>query len=91
MTYLLVFVFGLLMGSFLNCVLFRLEESSLSFLKGRSYCPKCRKELSWFDLVPVLSFVFLLGKCRYCKEKISFHYPLVEIMVGIVFMLGFGL
>ncbi len=81
-----VFVFGLIVGSFLNCVIYRLEQSQ-SFLKGRSYCPLCKHTLSWQDLVPVLSFLFLKGKCRYCQKKISWQYPLVELSTGILFLL----
>ncbi|MFH1820416.1 MAG: prepilin peptidase [Candidatus Nealsonbacteria bacterium] len=87
---LIVFLFGLAIGSFLNCVLYRLEIKK-SFLKSRSFCPKCKHVLGFFDLVPVLSFLCLLGKCRYCKKKISFQYPLVEITVGILFLLYFNL
>lgn len=84
--YLFVFLFGLIVGSFLNCVIYRLEQGQ-SFLKGRSYCPHCRHNLSWPDLIPVLSFLFLLGKCRYCQEKISFQYPLVELSTATIFIL----
>ncbi|PIZ87448.1 MAG: prepilin peptidase, partial [Candidatus Nealsonbacteria bacterium CG_4_10_14_0_2_um_filter_40_15] len=83
-----VFIFGLIAGSFLNCVIYRLEQGQ-SFLKGRSYCPLCKHTLSWQDLVPVLSFLFLRGKCRYCRQKISLQYPLVELATGILFVLIF--
>jgi len=83
-----VFIFGLIAGSFLNCVIYRLEQGQ-SFLKGRSYCPLCKYTLSWQDLVPVLSFLFLRGKCRYCRQKISLQYPLVELATGILFVLIF--
>jgi len=82
---LIVFIFGTIVGSFLNCVIYRLEQGQ-SFLKGRSYCPHCKHTLSWQDLVPLLSFLFLKGKCRYCKKPISWRYPLVEIFTGIVFL-----
>jgi leader peptidase (prepilin peptidase)/N-methyltransferase len=82
-----IFVFGLIVGSFLNCIIYRLEKGE-SFLKGRSYCPKCKHRLAWQDLVPVLSFLFLLGKCRYCKKSISFQYPLVELATAILFVLS---
>ncbi len=58
-------------------------------MKGRSYCPHCKHTLSWQDLIPVLSFLFLKGKCRYCKKPISWQYPLVEIFTGIIFLLIF--
>src|SRR3989344_8976228 len=73
-----LFVFGLMVGSFLNVFIYRwpIEEQ---WVKGRSKCMKCKHELSWVDLVPVLSFVFLLGKCKYCGVKLSWQYPLVEL------------
>jgi len=72
-----IFLFGLIVGSFLNW----------SFLKGRSFCPYCKQVLSWQDLIPVFSFLFLKGKCRYCGKKISLQYPLIEIATGLVFVL----
>lgn len=85
--YLFIFLLGLIVGSFLNCVVYRLERGE-SFLKGRSYCPNCRHQLSWIDLVPLFSFVFLAGKCRYCKKPISGQYPLVELIAGLLFFLA---
>lgn len=84
--YIFVFLLGLCIGSFLNCVVFRLEKKQ-SFLRGRSYCPYCKHTLSWQDLIPVFSFLLLKGKCRYCSKKISIQYPLVEILTGILFIL----
>ncbi len=81
----IIFLTGLVFGSFLNCVIYRLETKQ-SFLKGRSYCPLCKHKLSWIDLVPVFSFIFLKGKCRYCQKKISAQYPLVETATGILFV-----
>jgi len=81
-----VFVFGLCVGSFLNCVIYRLEAKK-SFLKGRSFCPHCKHGLNWTDLVPVFSFLFLKARCRHCKKKISIQYPLVEISTGLIFLL----
>ena len=85
--YILVFIFGLCIGSFLNCVIYRLETKKS--LAGRSFCPKCKKQLEWYDLVPVFSFLFLKGKCRNCKQKISTQYPIIEISTGIIFLLIF--
>ncbi len=82
---LVVFAFGLIVGSFLNCVIYRLEKEE-SFLKGRSYCPYCKHGLSWKDLVPLLSFLILKGKCRYCQKQISWQYPLVEISTALLFL-----
>ena len=92
--YFFVFLFGLVVGSFLNCVIYRLALPNFSLknlggLKGRSFCPLCKHELAWQDLIPVFSFIFLRGKCRYCREKISLQYPLVELAAGIIFLLVF--
>lgn len=85
----IVFVFGLMVGSFLNCVIYRLEKEE-SFLKGRSYCPHCKHVLSWQDLIPILSFFVLKRKCRYCQKPISWQYPLVELFTGLIFVLVFN-
>src|SRR3989339_1270941 len=85
LTYLFTFLLGVCIGSFLNCVVYRLE--SKKSLAGRSFCPHCKHILSWKDLIPVLSFLFLKGKCRYCKEKISWQYPAVEVATGLIFLL----
>lgn len=84
----LIFLFGLFVGSFLNCIIYRLKKEK-SFLKGRSMCPFCGHKLGFFDLIPVFSFLFLKGKCRYCQKKISWQYPLVELAVGFLFVLSF--
>jgi len=83
--FILFFVLGLIVGSFLNVVIFRFKKKE-SVLKERSYCPKCKKKLEVWDLVPVLSFLFLGGKCRYCKKPISIQYPLVELVTAVLFM-----
>lgn len=83
-----VFLLGLEIGSFLNCVIYRIGKNE-SFLRGRSFCPHCKHILSWQDLIPVLSFLILRGKCRYCQKKISFQYPLVEIFTGLLFIVIF--
>ncbi len=85
---LVIFIFGLIVGSFLNCLIYRLETGQ-SFLKGRSFCPYCKHLLNWQDLIPVLSFLILKGKCRYCQQKISLQYPLVELTTGFLFFLVF--
>ena len=85
---LFVFIFGLCIGSFLNCVVYRLEKKEK--ITGRSFCPQCKTKLSWSDLFPVFSFLFLLGRCRYCRKKISIQYPIVEIATGLVFLLIFS-
>jgi len=89
LVYLTIFIFGLAVGSFLNCIIYRLKVDK-SFLEGRSYCPKCEHILGWKDLIPIFSFLILKGKCRYCHERISWQYPLVEIATGLLFLLIFN-
>lgn len=76
-------VFGLALGSFLNVAIHRLPLQGESVAKPRrSYCPSCRHELSWRDNIPVLSWLLLRGRCRYCGARISLRYPLVELLTG---------
>jgi len=77
----LIFLFGLCVGSFMNVCIFRLPNSK-SIVHPRSMCPKCGKMIKFYDNIPVLSFLLLKRKCRYCDASISFRYPLVEIMGG---------
>ena len=76
-----VLVMGLILGSFINVVALR-DKNRKSILNGRSKCPNCKHQLVWYDLIPILSFVFLKGKCRYCHKSISLRYPLVEILAS---------
>lgn len=80
-----VFAFGLIWGSFLNVCIFRMPKS-LSVVKPRSHCPKCRQLIAWYDNIPVLSFIFLKAKCRHCKAIIPWRYPLVELITAILFL-----
>lgn len=73
-------LFGLVIGSFLNVCIYRIPQKM--GLGGRSACPHCKQQVAWFDNVPVISFVFLLGKCRKCKTPISVIYPVVELITG---------
>jgi prepilin signal peptidase PulO-like enzyme (type II secretory pathway) len=84
-----VFLFGAVIGSFTNCFVWRLHENET--LLDRSYCPKCRKMIAWFDNIPVLSFFILRGHCRQCGKKISWQYPLVEFTTACLFALSFYL
>ena len=86
MTLLIFFILGLIVGSFLNVVIYRLELVE-SIFWGRSHCPRCKTTLHWYDNVPLVSFILLKGRCRYCGEKISWQYPLVEVLTGIIFTL----
>ncbi len=89
LTNFLIFIFGLIVGSFLNCVACRFKTKK-SFITGRSSCPKCKHRLDWYDLVPLLSWIFLGAKCRYCNKKISWQYPLAEIATGLIFLMVFN-
>jgi prepilin signal peptidase PulO-like enzyme (type II secretory pathway) len=89
---LVLFILGLALGSFTNASVWRLHEQTkaktskrkkeLSISTGRSMCPSCSHTLAWYDLIPLLSWVSLGGRCRYCRAKIPAQYPLVEISVG---------
>ena len=94
-----VFLFGLAVGSFLNAFIYRLEvqqklrllpynrkKMSITVMRGRSFCPSCSHTLAWYDLIPLVSFTLLQGKCRYCTKPISAQYPLVELATGILFV-----
>jgi prepilin signal peptidase PulO-like enzyme (type II secretory pathway) len=87
--FLSLFVFGLIFGSFLNVVTIRYNPdkgfSNMRSLGGRSRCPICRKQLAWYELVPVFSFLFLRGKCRHCGHRISLQYPIVELLTALIF------
>lgn len=83
---LLSFIIGLAVGSFLNVVIYRIDDLK-SIINTRSHCRHCQKNIPWYDLVPLLSFVFLRGKCRSCKEAISWQYPLVELFTASIFAL----
>jgi len=82
----LVVLFGLLFGSFLNVLILRIpKEQSVVF--PSSYCPKCNNKLKWYHNIPLFSWIFLGGKCAYCKDKISIQYPLIELMSAVIFAL----
>src|SRR5579871_1312678 len=82
---LLVFVFGLMLGSFLNVVIYRLPLGKSIVLPG-SHCPGCGAAVRPFDNIPVLSYLILRGKCRFCRVRISPVYPAVELMVALLFL-----
>ncbi len=88
MTYLIGFCSGLIIGSFLNVVIIRLPQHQ-SLIRPGSSCPQCRKKICWWDNVPLLSYAFLGGRCRFCKKKISFRYPMIEFLTGLVFLAAF--
>lgn len=84
--YLIAFIFGLVVGSFLNVVIYRLNTGE-PIINSRSHCIKCGHILKWYELVPVFSFLAQRGKCRTCRQNISWQYPLVEMGTGVIFTL----
>lgn len=87
--FLLAFILGGAIGSFLNVVIDRTTQRGSVNKPIRSYCDHCKATLKTFDLIPIISFVGLGGKCRYCKKPISFQYPIVEGLTGALFVLAF--
>ena len=81
-----MFIIGVLLGSFYTLAVYRIPLKQ-DITHTRSYCPKCNHKLNFWDLIPVLSYIFLGGKCRYCKNKIRPRYIIIEILSGIAFLL----
>ncbi len=79
------FIFGLIVGSFLNVLAFRLRDAET--LLGKSFCRSCKNQIRWYDNIPLISFALLRGLCRDCETKISWQYPLVEMLTGVLFAL----
>lgn len=88
LTLIIVFVFGTIYGSFLNVLLWRLPEGQ--GIGGRSHCRACQHQLAWYDLFPIISFVTLRGRCRYCQTPIHIRYPLVELSSAVALTLYFA-
>jgi len=82
------FAIGMVIGSFLNVCIYRLPRE-LSLIAPGSQCQKCAHALRWRDLVPLLSFIFLVGRCRDCGSRVGWRYPLVEALTGLVFAAGY--
>jgi prepilin signal peptidase PulO-like enzyme (type II secretory pathway) len=91
---------GLAFGSFVNALVWRIHEQSkkskarakgknLSIINGRSICPNCSHTLAWYDLIPIASWLWLRGRCRYCKKQISWQYPVVELLGAVIFVLSY--
>ncbi len=78
------FLFGIAVGSFLNVVILRLPDDKQSLAFPASHCPKCATPLHFYENIPILSYIFLRGKCRTCKKRISIQYPLVELGMGLL-------
>ena len=83
MNVILLFLIGLICGSFLNVVAVR-RINEESFIHGRSKCPGCRTTISWYDNIPLLSFIFLKGHCRHCNQQISLQYPFIELFSAVL-------
>lgn len=82
---LIFFVLGLIIGSFLNVLVYRLRDAET--LLGRSFCRHCKHPIRWYDNIPLISFVLLRGLCRDCETKISWQYPVLEFLTGVLFAL----
>lgn len=85
---LIAFLFGLAVGSFLNVLIYRLPRG-ISIINPGSFCPKCKTPIRWYENIPLFSFLFLGGRCSNCKGVISFQYPLVEFLSGLLFLWSF--
>ncbi|MDD3174391.1 MAG: prepilin peptidase [Herbinix sp.] len=84
----LVFLYGIIIGSFLNVCILRIPAGE-SIITGRSHCDVCNTKIKWYDLIPIFSYLLLRGRCRNCKTKISFQYPMIEALNGILYVLVF--
>lgn len=84
-----LFLIGLAFGSFLNVIILRYKPDGGIFdnIFGRSYCPHCKRNLRWYELIPLVSFLIQWGKCRSCGQGLSIQYPLVELLIGLIFIL----
>lgn len=82
----ITFLFGILIGSFLNVCIYRIPKGE-NITTTRSHCQTCGNVIKWYDLIPILSFILLKGKCRSCKAKLSVQYPLIELLNGLLYML----
>lgn len=85
----LAFIFGSIVGSFLNVCIHRMPLGE-SIVWPHSHCPKCKKKIPAYDNIPFLSYIILKGRCRFCKEKISLRYPLVELLTALMFVAVFN-
>lgn len=90
MLYILVLIYGILIGSFLDVCIIRIPEGR-SIVTGRSCCDSCNTRIKWYDLIPIVSYLTLGGKCRNCKTKLSVQYPLIEALNGIFYLIVFFL
>lgn len=87
--YLTVFLYGILIGSFLNVLIFRVPQKE-NFVTVRSHCMSCGYQLRWYDLIPLVSYLILGGRCRKCRTKLSVQYPLIEGLNGALYLVVFA-
>ena len=87
--YIIVFLYGTILGSFLNVCIYRLPKKENIVTVG-SHCMNCSHKLKWYDLFPLFSWIFLRGRCRYCKAPVSKQYPIVEFLNGVLYCLVFA-
>src|SRR5690625_3377112 len=83
-----MFILGVVFGSFFNVIGLRLPKN-IPFHTGRSYCPSCDKQLYWYELIPIISYLLQRGKCNGCKTKIAPLYPIMELATGILFVFSY--
>ena len=83
----ILFIFGLVFGSFSNVIIYRVPKN-ISIIKPNSYCTNCNNEIKWIHKIPIISWIFLKGKCAYCQSKISYLYPLNEFFVSLIFIIN---
>ena len=84
-SYFQFFIIGVCIGSFLNVIVYRFQKN-ISIIKPRSFCPKCKKKLTWRENIPLVSYLIQGGMCKNCNVNISFRYPLIELITGILFI-----
>lgn len=87
--YIFAFIFGSSIGSFLNVLIYRLPRQ-LSIVAPHSFCPNCKKPIKWYENIPILSYIFLSGKCSNCHKTIALRYPIVEALTGLLFVYAFS-
>ena len=83
----ILFIFGLALGSFSNVLIYRLPRN-ISIIKPNSFCINCNREIKWIHKIPLISWIFLKGKCHYCNSKISYLYPLNELLIALIFIIN---
>ena len=86
--YIIIFLYGIVIGSFLNVVIYRVPKKE-NIVSTRSHCMTCGYQLKWYDLIPLFSWIFLGGKCRKCRTRISVQYPVIEAANGILYLIVF--